>query len=271
MHTLSSASRTFIALASAVEWTATVLIPISRHARCTRSAISPRLAISTFSNIRLTPSPPFRISLQKERFGGERGRLGDGEDESGHCGGSIRDCAAAELAWVMTAGSLDCADHGAAQVVDGGEGEDVSGVARQCCTSGAGQAVETLHGAEDGFHRRPAAGHQIVPAAPPARQLGMPLVGAPHQAVLDPQALEALMARLLRIGLVAIDGALVADDQRVGHLALIDLGRGDHNPADQTRALINPEMGFVAKQRAAVAAGPVGARLLVVGGPQTGG
>ena len=33
MHTVSSASRTCIAVVSAVEWTATVLIPISRQAR----------------------------------------------------------------------------------------------------------------------------------------------------------------------------------------------------------------------------------------------
>ena len=51
MQTVSSASRTFIAWASAVECTATVLIPISRQARWILSAISPRLAISTFSNI----------------------------------------------------------------------------------------------------------------------------------------------------------------------------------------------------------------------------
>src|SRR3954466_8793532 len=48
MQTVSSASRTCIASASAVEWTATVLIPISWHARWIRSAISPRLAISSF-------------------------------------------------------------------------------------------------------------------------------------------------------------------------------------------------------------------------------
>src|SRR5713101_7250068 len=51
MQTVSSASRTCIAAASAVECTATVLIPISWQARWMRSAISPRLAISTFSNI----------------------------------------------------------------------------------------------------------------------------------------------------------------------------------------------------------------------------
>src|SRR6478609_4699288 len=49
MHTASSASRTCIASASAVEWAATVRMPISWHARWIRSAISPRLAIRTFS------------------------------------------------------------------------------------------------------------------------------------------------------------------------------------------------------------------------------
>src|SRR5690606_31448614 len=51
MQTDSSAIRTCIASASAVECTATDLIPISRAARITRRAISPRLAIRIFSNI----------------------------------------------------------------------------------------------------------------------------------------------------------------------------------------------------------------------------
>src|ERR1700722_4275855 len=54
MQTLSSASRTCMALASAVECTATVRMPISRQARWMRRAISPRLAISTFSNMRVS-------------------------------------------------------------------------------------------------------------------------------------------------------------------------------------------------------------------------
>src|SRR6476619_3754441 len=48
MHTVSSARRTCIASVSAVECTATVLMPISWQARWMRSAISPRLAMSTF-------------------------------------------------------------------------------------------------------------------------------------------------------------------------------------------------------------------------------
>src|SRR5215475_2380025 len=59
MQTLSSASRTCMASASAVECTATVRMPISRQARWMRSAISPRLAIRTFSNIPVPrPAPP---------------------------------------------------------------------------------------------------------------------------------------------------------------------------------------------------------------------
>src|SRR5688500_12565839 len=50
MHTLSSASRTCMAEASAVECTATVATPSSRHARRTRSATSPRFAIRTLPN-----------------------------------------------------------------------------------------------------------------------------------------------------------------------------------------------------------------------------
>src|SRR5579872_3716440 len=53
MQTLSSASRTCMASASAVEWTATVGMPSSLHARKMRSAISPRLAIRILSNISL--------------------------------------------------------------------------------------------------------------------------------------------------------------------------------------------------------------------------
>src|ERR1044071_9279373 len=51
MHTSSSAKRTWSDSRSASEYTATVCTPSSRQARMTRSAISPRLAISTLLNI----------------------------------------------------------------------------------------------------------------------------------------------------------------------------------------------------------------------------
>src|SRR3990172_12828998 len=51
MHTLSSARRTCMASASAVECTATVATPSSLQARSMRRAISPRLAIRILSNI----------------------------------------------------------------------------------------------------------------------------------------------------------------------------------------------------------------------------
>src|ERR1700704_3410028 len=51
MQTLSSARRTCMASASAVECTATVAMPSSLHARSTRRAISPRLAMRILSNM----------------------------------------------------------------------------------------------------------------------------------------------------------------------------------------------------------------------------
>jgi hypothetical protein len=51
MQTSSSANRTCSDSRSASLYTATVRIPSSRHARITRSAISPRLAIRTLRNI----------------------------------------------------------------------------------------------------------------------------------------------------------------------------------------------------------------------------
>src|SRR4051812_32570863 len=50
MCTASSANPTTADSLSAEEYTATDLMPSSRQARATRSAISPRLAIRTFSN-----------------------------------------------------------------------------------------------------------------------------------------------------------------------------------------------------------------------------
>src|SRR3954465_10639246 len=62
MQTLSSARRTCMALASAVECTATVEMPSSLQARRMRSAISPRLAIRTFWNM------PVLLFDDDERF-----------------------------------------------------------------------------------------------------------------------------------------------------------------------------------------------------------
>ena len=56
MHTLSSARYTCSACLSAVEYTATVLMFMARHARMMRTAISPRLAMRIFSNMS-APAP----------------------------------------------------------------------------------------------------------------------------------------------------------------------------------------------------------------------
>src|SRR5260221_12834702 len=69
MHTLSSARRTCMASASAVECTATVAIPSSLHARRTRRAISPRLAIRILSNIVTASSVTLRSELLRASKG----------------------------------------------------------------------------------------------------------------------------------------------------------------------------------------------------------
>src|SRR6185295_4337092 len=66
MQTDSSAKRTCSALASTVECTATVAMPSSRHARMTRSAISPRLAIRIFLNTAGFPSGPSSSSRRAD-------------------------------------------------------------------------------------------------------------------------------------------------------------------------------------------------------------
>src|SRR3954469_23013809 len=63
MHTSSSANRTCSEFSSASEYTATVLMPSSRHATMMRIAISPRLAIRIFLNIapRLDREQPLAV------------------------------------------------------------------------------------------------------------------------------------------------------------------------------------------------------------------
>src|SRR3569832_1342222 len=78
MQTLSSARRTHMAPLSASEWTATVEMPISLHARWTRSAISPRLAIRIFSNM---GGPPL---LEDQEAFAELDRLASAHQDRRH-------------------------------------------------------------------------------------------------------------------------------------------------------------------------------------------
>src|SRR5688572_6179137 len=61
MRTSSSANRTCKACSSASEYTATVLMPSSRHAMIMRIAISPRFAIRIFLNIGFYGEEPFPV------------------------------------------------------------------------------------------------------------------------------------------------------------------------------------------------------------------
>src|SRR5574338_945776 len=73
MQIASSAKRTWSDSASAVEWTATVAIPSSLQARSTRRAISPRLAMRTFLNMR--PRPLARDDAEERLAELHRGRV----------------------------------------------------------------------------------------------------------------------------------------------------------------------------------------------------
>src|SRR5688500_4931588 len=61
MRTSSSANRTCSACSSASEYTATVLMPSSRHAMMMRIAISPRFAIRIFLNIGFYGEQPLAV------------------------------------------------------------------------------------------------------------------------------------------------------------------------------------------------------------------
>ena len=74
-----------MASASAVECTATVAMPISLQARRTLSAISPRLAINTLSNIAARGSP-VRYSMIDQRLA-ELDRLAVADEDGGHHAG----------------------------------------------------------------------------------------------------------------------------------------------------------------------------------------
>src|SRR3546814_6059729 len=83
MHTDSSAIATCLRLRSTVECTATVRMPRAWHARRMRSAISPRLAITTLSSIA-------RASADHEQWLVELNRLAalalDRQHGAGHVG-----------------------------------------------------------------------------------------------------------------------------------------------------------------------------------------
>src|SRR5260370_31374813 len=83
MQNASSASRTCSEPRSASEYTATVLSPSSRHARMTRTAISPRFAIRTLENIAKSDSRswPCQGLPAPASYSAPRRRSGRGIDE----------------------------------------------------------------------------------------------------------------------------------------------------------------------------------------------
>src|SRR5580700_8674337 len=89
MQTLSSARRTCMASASAVECTATVAMPSSLQARSTRKAISPRLAMRILSNTWLS-SAHARTSVDHHQRLAELDRLAVLDQDLAHRAGARR-------------------------------------------------------------------------------------------------------------------------------------------------------------------------------------
>jgi hypothetical protein len=61
-----------------------------------------------------------------------------------------------------------------------------------------------------------------------------------HDAVLDAARLERPPALLALVTLVGIDGGLVAQDERVRHIALVDMRWRQKKPADDPRPASTP-------------------------------
>src|SRR5690606_41171998 len=90
MQTLSSASRTCIESASAVECTATVAMPMSRQARAIRNAISPRLAIRILRNTDSALRPRGGASIDDHEYLAVLHRMAVGHQDLAHGAGARR-------------------------------------------------------------------------------------------------------------------------------------------------------------------------------------
>src|ERR1700687_429666 len=108
-----------------------------------------------------------------------------------------------------------CQGYRSPEVVDGGEAVEVGEVVTEVAVSHSGPAVEALEAAKDRLDGGPPRRDQGVAALLPMRQTILVFVRAMHDAVFDAAGLERGTTDLALISLVAIDGFLVAADQRV--------------------------------------------------------
>src|SRR5579872_4659634 len=154
--------------------------------------------------------------------------------------------------WLCRSGS----GRGGSQIVGDGDQIEVEGVCRKAGIAHAGETVSALElreGALDGLTDAP---DQLVAHRLPVRQRFLAPNAPVLDAVLDAARSQGFAPGSLLIGLVGVDRALVALDQRIGHLALIGLGACQPAPADQARAPINGKMGLVAEKELPLLAGP---------------
>src|SRR3954452_19810925 len=118
----------------------------------------------------------------------------------------------------------------------------------------APQSIAAFERREGALDADPQASDQPVADGLPIGQLPLIFVAAVLDAVLDATGLQCRPPGLLLIGLVGVDGRLIADDELIGNLALIGLGRRHHTAADQAGTKVNADMNLVTEEQPAALA-----------------
>src|SRR5512144_1679328 len=145
--------------------------------------------------------------------------------------------------------------------VDGGAQQlQMAGVAAEPDVADATEAVTAFHDPEAALDGGTDRGDRLVePALPRLQRL---VAGRPvHQAVVDAGLGQSGAQGLRSVGLVAVDGALGALDQRRRRLAVVQVGGGEDRGADDLRALVNRHVRLVAEVTLAVLLRPAGLRV----------
>src|SRR5829696_5589324 len=184
------------------------------------------------------------VTTWGKEMGLRRGSLGLG---SGWLSGRCLFCFEVLLAGAWKFSASGSKRDGLAQIESDAKQVKLGGVGCEAHIARSGPAIAALPGAECALDGLPDRDDQGIAPRPPESQPRLMFVRPVHDAVLDPALLEPGAALLLLIGAVGIDRPFIAAHERVRRLALVDFGGCQQRAADQPRAEIDPDMGFVAK------------------------
>src|SRR5512147_440916 len=133
----------------------------------------------------------------------------------------------------------------------------MAGVADQPDVADTAEAVTAFHDPEAALDGGTDRGDRLVEPGLPRlqRRVAGRLV---HQAVVDAGLGQSVAQALRGVGLVAVDGVLVAADQVRRRLAVVQVSGGEDRGADDLRALVNRHVRLVAEVALAVLLRPAG-------------